>query len=272
MPELPEVETTRRGIAPWCLRQTIEAATIWQPRLRWEVPDHLHGLLPGRCIDALTRRGKYLLLNLGDHSLIIHLGMSGSLRLSAPEEPRRKHDHWEFRLSNGKCLRYHDPRRFGALLLTPTRDLQTHPLLRTLGVEPLTGEFDGRFLHQRSSERSSPVKNFLMDSHLVVGVGNIYASESLFLAGIHPARAAGRVSRQRYEALAAAVKEVLGAAIASGGTTLRDYVNGSGAPGYFAQQLRVYGRAGEPCPECGTKVKCVRLGQRSSFFCPRCQT
>ena len=188
MPELPEVETTRRGIEPWCVDQSIEQVTLWQRSLRWPVPPDLPARLPGQTLRGVRRRGKYLLLDLETDSLIVHLGMSGSLRIVQPDTPRRKHDHWEIRLASGNCLRYHDPRRFGALLSAPSNQLAAHPLLRSLGLEPLEDDFDGNYLFQGSRGRQTAVKPFIMDSHLVVGVGNIYASESLFIAGIHPAR------------------------------------------------------------------------------------
>jgi formamidopyrimidine-DNA glycosylase len=218
----------------------------------------------------LERRGKYLLFRLDDGTLIVHLGMSGSLRVCDPRLPPRKHDHFDIVLTPAVALRFHDPRRFGCLLWTDAEPLQ-HPLLAELGVEPFDPEFTGRHLYRSTRGRSAAVKVCLMDHKLVVGVGNIYASESLFHAGIDPRRAAGRVGEARYERLARAVRDVLEAALAAGGTTLRDFVNERGSPGYFKQTLSVYDRSGEPCRVCGSPIRTVRTGQRSTFFCARCQ-
>ncbi|MGD8977143.1 MAG: bifunctional DNA-formamidopyrimidine glycosylase/DNA-(apurinic or apyrimidinic site) lyase [Gammaproteobacteria bacterium] len=270
MPELPEVETTRRGIAPWLEGATVASVTVREPRLRWPVPARLARELPGNRVESVTRRAKYLLLGTGPGTLIMHLGMSGSLRvLQTPRDPGL-HDHVDLALDSGRILRFNDPRRFGAMLWT-RRDPLGHPLLRHLGPEPLDQAFDGDYLWSRSRGRRAAVKGFIMDGRIVVGVGNIYASEALYRAGIDPRRAAGRVSRQRYEALAHAIREVLSAAIQQGGTTLRDFTWGDGQPGYFAQALNVYGRSGEPCPGCGTPIRQAVLGQRSTFFCHRCQ-
>lgn len=269
MPELPEVETSCRGLRPHLLGQTVEDVRIHQPSLRWPVPKDLPRLLSGKCLSSIQRRGKYLLFDFGSGVMLVHLGMSGSLRLVNPSEPRKKHDHveWVF----GKLvLRLNDPRRFGAVLWAGESPDQ-HPLLSHLGPEPLSPAFDGDYLYQRSRGRRSAIKSFLMDSSIVVGVGNIYANEALFDAGIRPSRAAGKVSRTRYRLLAAAVCEVLQRAIDSGGSTLRDFVNPEGVPGYFQQTLKVYGRAGEPCIECGEALKEIRLAQRSTVFCPVCQ-
>lgn len=270
MPELPEVETTRRGLAPYAEQQVIERVTVRQPKLRWPIPDNLSSLIEGQCIGALFRRAKYLLMPVAEGHLLWHLGMSGSLRLVSPETPLRKHDHVELLLSNGYALRYHDPRRFGALLW-----LQGDPMadkrIASLGPEPLGAELTGAYLYQQSRGRKTAVKNFIMDNAVVVGVGNIYATEALFMAGIDPRRAAGRISLSRYEALTEAIQQVLAQAIEVGGTTLRDFVGSDGTAGYFAQQLRVYGRAGEACRECQTILKSIRLGQRASVFCPHCQ-
>lgn len=270
MPELPEVETTRRGIEPHLLGETIAALIVRDARLRWPVPGDLPGKLPNRAIRAVRRRGKYLLLGTDAGTLILHLGMSGSLRLADPTHPPRKHDHFDLVLANGLCLRYHDPRRFGCLLWTET-DPETHPLLVDLGPEPLEADFSGHLLHEKSRGRGAPVKSFIMDSRVVVGVGNIYANESLFRAGIAPARAAGRISLERYERLAAAIRAVLQASIEQGGTTLRDFVNEAGNPGYFRQTLEVYERAGEPCRRCGSGIRLGRLGQRATYWCGKCQ-
>ena len=271
MPELPEVETTRRGILPYLHGRRIRGVEVREPRLRWPVPPGLAALVSGEKVDSVERRGKYLLLRLGKGTLLIHLGMSGSLRvLTAPAASPRKHDHIDLLLEDGRLLRYHDPRRFGAFLWLEG-DPARHPLLAGLGPEPLGVGFDGDYLFRLSRGRRTSVKQFLMDGHVVVGVGNIYANEALYLAGIDPRRRAGRVAAVRYARLAAAVREVLEGAIAQGGTTLRDYVNGNGAPGYFALSLNVYGRAGQPCPGCGEAIRQVRSAQRSTFYCPRCQ-
>jgi len=270
MPELPEVETTRRGIAPFVLEQTVAELVVRQPALRWPVAAELPALVRGQRVTALERRGKYLLLRLETGTLIVHLGMSGSLRVCDPRQPPRKHDHFDLILAPALALRFHDPRRFGCLLWTDS-DPHDHPLLAELGVEPLAPEFTGAYLYAATRGRAAAVKLCLMDHKLVVGVGNIYASESLFRAGIDPRRAARRVGEARYERLAGAVREVLELALAAGGTTLRDFVNERGNPGYFKQTLAVYDRAGEPCRVCGTAIRTVRTGQRSTFFCPQCQ-
>jgi formamidopyrimidine-DNA glycosylase len=269
MPELPEVETTRRGIAPHLIGRRVEAVIVRQPRLRWPVPRTLREKLPGQRIDAVERRAKYLLVHTSAGSVLLHLGMSGSLRVLAEETMPGAHDHVDWRLDSGHILRYTDPRRFGSQLWQPLG--ATHKLLVALGPEPLSGDFDGVYLWKMSRGRAAPVKTFLMDQKIVVGVGNIYASEALFAAGIHPKRAAGAVSLARYERLAAEVKRILDHAITRGGTTLRDFISPDGTPGYFEQELFVYGRAGEACKVCGTPIRVVTLGQRSTFFCPRCQ-
>lgn len=269
MPELPEVETTKRGVEPWLVDQTIEKIIIRQPKLRWPVSDDIQQLV-GQKITHLSRRAKYLLVHTNQGSAIWHLGMSGSLRIVSTDTAANKHDHIDWQLSNDKVLRYHDPRRFGALLfLAPNQDT---PLLEKLGPEPLSADFDGDLLWQQSRKRSKAVKTFIMDNHIVVGVGNIYASESLFMAGIRPQTPAGKISKARYEVLAQHIKDILQKAIEQGGTTLKDFVGGDGKPGYFAQELRVYGKAGQPCPQCSTILKDIRLGQRSSVYCPSCQS
>ncbi|MEZ5440547.1 MAG: bifunctional DNA-formamidopyrimidine glycosylase/DNA-(apurinic or apyrimidinic site) lyase [Lysobacterales bacterium] len=271
MPELPEVETTRRGLLPHLRGHRLGQLQVHQPRLRWPVPDDLGQRLAGRTVVNVERRAKYLLLRLdGGDTLIIHLGMSGSLRLESAKQPRRGHDHLELSLVESDLrLRYHDPRRFGSWLWQPVGEV--HPLLRQLGPEPLSAEFQAESLWRGSRGRRAAVKLYLMDQATVVGVGNIYASESLFRAGIDPRRAAGRVSLARYEALVEAVRTVLGRAIEEGGTTLRDYLNPEGTPGYFAQSLDVYERGGAPCHRCGTAIRRVVLGQRASYYCPSCQ-
>jgi formamidopyrimidine-DNA glycosylase len=233
VPELPEVETTRRGIAPLLTGLNLRGLVVHEPRLRWPVDPELPARLRGRTLQAIHRRGKYLLLDWGDETLLLHLGMSGSLRVLTRPAPRRPHDHLEFDFGDGRRLVFHDPRRFGSALLVGG-DPDRHPLLRHLGPEPLTTAFDGAHLHRQAAGRRAPVKAFLMDGKVVVGVGNIYAAEALHLAGIHPGRPAGRVSLARYQRLATHVKQVLDDAITEGGTTLRDFVNGQGEPGYFA--------------------------------------
>lgn len=269
MPELPEVETTRRGIEPHCVGRAVIRVLVREPRLRWPVPDQLTVLLAGQVIKTVERRAKYLLFRTQVGSLLVHLGMSGSLRLVDADAPPSRHDHIDVLLDDGVCLRYHDPRRFGCFLWLAAGEI--HPLLADLGPEPLSSDFDGRVLYRRSRGRKSPIKNFIMDGKVVVGVGNIYANEALFIAGIRPDRAAGRVSIVRYQRLAENIKQVLTSAINQGGTTLRDFVGGDGRPGYFAQQLLVYGRGGQPCKRCNATLREVRLGQRSSVYCVSCQ-
>lgn len=270
MPELPEVETTRRGVAPHVIGRRVERVIVREPRLRWPVSPALAEVLPGRRIDDVSRRAKYLLFAAGDGHLMLHLGMSGRLRVVPAELAPENHDHLDIVLDSGQALRFHDPRRFGSAFWL-TGEPGTYPLLAGLGPEPLSDGFDGDWLHARSRGRRAPVKAFLMDSRIVVGVGNIYACEALHMAGIHPSRPAGRISRARYAALAEAVRAVLADAIAAGGTTLRDYVGVDGGTGWFQLRLAVYGKAGEPCPrDCGPIRRRV-IGQRSTFFCPVCQ-
>ena len=273
MPELPEVETTLRGIRPHLEGQRIERLAVREPRLRLPVPADLPERVAGRAVTDLARRGKYLLIGTECGTLILHLGMSGSLRVVPAGTTPGKHDHLDLVLTSARALRLRDPRRFGLLAWSPDppeRAAASHPLLRDLGPEPLGPGFGGDYLYGLSRGRRVSVKPFLMDAGVVVGVGNIYASESLFRAGIHPARPAGRIGLERYRRLAQDVRAVLAAAIAQGGTSLRDFVQEDGAPGYFAQELKVYGRAGEPCPGCGAPVRLRRIGQRSSFYCPWC--
>jgi formamidopyrimidine-DNA glycosylase len=269
MPELPEVETTRRGVEPHCRGREIRRLVVRDARLRWPVPDQLATIVPGQTVEAVERRGKYLLFRLQAGSLLVHLGMSGSLRVVRSGTPHLPHDHIDVQLEGDTVLRYHDPRRFGCFLWIPAGE--SHPLLQELGPEPLSAGFDGELLYRRSRSRKIPIKNFIMDAKVVVGVGNIYANEALFRAGIRPDRAAGRVSQVRYERLADEIKQVLTYAIGQGGTTLRDFVGGDGRPGYFARQLSVYGRAGAPCTRCGRPLREVRLGQRTSVYCVTCQ-
>ncbi|MDH4565998.1 bifunctional DNA-formamidopyrimidine glycosylase/DNA-(apurinic or apyrimidinic site) lyase [Pseudomonas sp. BN414] len=269
MPELPEVETTRRGIAPFLEGQRVSRVIVRERRLRWPIPEDLDVRLSGQRILLVERRAKYLLLQAEVGTLISHLGMSGSLRLVEAGLEAAKHEHVDIELESGMALRYTDPRRFGALLWSD--DPLNHELLRHLGPEPLTGLFDGDRLFQLSRGRSMAVKPFIMDNAVVVGVGNIYATEALFAAGIDPRREAGTISRARYLKLAEEIKRILAQAIECGGTTLRDFVGGDGKPGYFQQELFVYGRAGEFCKQCGSTLREVRLGQRASVYCPRCQ-
>jgi formamidopyrimidine-DNA glycosylase len=270
MPELPEVETTRRGIRRALRGRRIAEFVLRNHRLRWPVDRKLVQVLPGQHVRDVRRRAKYLLIDLDRGTLIAHLGMSGSMRVLPCETPWLKHDHYEIRLDGGRCLRFNDPRRFGSLHWV-TGDPLEHPLLAGLGPEPLGRDFDGAYLAGHAKGRKVAVKQFLMDQRVVVGVGNIYASEALFRAGIHPRRAAGKVSAERYARLAAAVRDVLGDAIRQGGTTLRDYVNADGTPGYFRQRLYVYERDGQPCRRCGTSIRKLTQGQRSTYFCPSCQ-
>lgn len=270
MPELPEVETTRRGLAPWLEGRRITSVILRRPDLRWPIPEEIARLLPGQRILGLRRRAKYLLLDTATGSALLHLGMSGQLRILAQRIPAERHDHVDLVLDSGQLLRFTDPRRFGCLLWQPPGEL--HELLRELGPEPLSGDFTAAYLFERSRGRGASVKTFLMDQATVVGVGNIYAAEALFQAGIRPGRAAGKVSLARYGRLVEAVQTVLARAIEAGGTTLRDFIQPDGQPGYFRQDLFVYGRAGEPCLTCGRPLKGSRLGQRATVWCGRCQT
>lgn len=270
MPELPEVETSRRGIEPHIRDATIRSVTIRERRLRWPVARDLESKVEGQVIRSVDRRAKYLLIETGPTTLILHLGMSGSVFIVDAGSEAGIHDHVDIELSNGKTLRFRDPRRFGSLHES-SAPLE-HKLLRDLGPEPLGDEFDGDYLWRRSRGRKVSIKQFIMNANVVVGVGNIYASESLFLAGINPKRAAGRVSRERYDGLASAIKEVLGRAIKAGGTTLRDFYGGDGEAGYFAQQLEVYGRDDEHCRYCDSEIRSFVQGQRSTYYCPSCQT
>ncbi|HEV2607132.1 MAG TPA: bifunctional DNA-formamidopyrimidine glycosylase/DNA-(apurinic or apyrimidinic site) lyase [Xanthomonadaceae bacterium] len=269
MPELPEVETTCRGLAPHLIGSRVLGATLRRPDLRWPIAREIDVELPGQRIAAVTRRAKYLLVQAETGSALFHLGMSGSLRVLPATTAPGVHDHVDIALDSGKVLRFNDPRRFGCLLWQA--EGTTHPLLAELGPEPLSGDFDGDHLWRLSRGRSASVKTFLMDQTIVVGVGNIYAAEALFRAGIAPRRAAGRVSRERYAALADAVKQILVQAITRGGTTLRDFLAPDGAPGYFEQELQVYGRAGQACRVCWTPLRSRALGQRATVWCPRCQ-
>jgi formamidopyrimidine-DNA glycosylase len=270
MPELPEVETTRRGITPYITGKQVTRIIVRNPNLRWKVSARLNREMPGQTINEVSRRGKYLLLTTGMGSAILHLGMSGSLRIIDAGAPPNKHDHIDIVLDDGHALRFTDPRRFGSLHWTRRTPLQ-HKLLCNLGVEPLSGEFNADYLHTLSRGRKVAIKQFIMNSHIVTGIGNIYACEALFMAGIYPKRAAGRISKNKHKLLVEVSKEVLTDAIAAGGTTLRDFVNGHGEPGYFRQELHVYGLAGEPCISCREPIREIRQGQRSTFYCPVCQ-
>jgi len=269
MPELPEVETTCRGIEPLLAGGTCTGVRVRDPRLRWPVPEELPERLTGRRLESVSRRAKYLLLNFGSGTLLIHLGMSGSLRVLPSDTAPGPHDHLDL-VFGARCLRLRDPRRFGAVLWTADDPL-AHPRLAALGPEPLTDALDGAYLYRQAKRRRVAVKLLIMDSAVVVGVGNIYANEALFLAGIDPSRRCDRISLERYERLASAIQSVLRRAIEQGGTTLRDFVREDGRPGYFVQELRVYARSGLPCPGCGTPILERRIGQRSSFYCERCQ-
>ncbi len=270
MPELPEVEVTRLGISPYLINQTIHKVRVHQPQLRWRVPDQVH-LTEGLQVSDVTRRAKYLFIHTSAGDLVMHLGMSGKMRVVDTELARKKHDHIEIELSNGKKLVLNDARRFGSCLWQDPKDTEPLSILGNLGPEPLTDAFDAGRLYDMSRGRKSPVKSFIMDNAVVVGVGNIYANESLFKSGIDPRRAAGRVSLKRYQDLTVQIKVVLAKAIEQGGTTLRDFAQADGNPGYFAQHLHVYGRAGDACDTCMNKIHSVVIGQRNTFFCKVCQ-
>lgn len=269
MPELPEVETTLRGVTPYVQGRRITAVTVRQRQLRLPVSHNLNRLLTGQRVKQIKRRAKYLLFEFDSGHLIVHLGMSGSLRITASRAAPKKHDHVDF-MFDEDVLRFHDPRRFGSVLWTSKNPLR-HKLLRQLGPEPLGKAFTGQYLYALAKSRKVHVKNFIMNSRVVAGLGNIYASEALFLSSIHPQRAAGRISRARYQLLADSIRQVLNNAIDAGGTTLRDFVREDGKPGYFANRLNVYNKKGKPCPICKTPIRARILGQRSSFFCSKCQ-
>jgi len=270
MPELPEVETTRKGISAAITNQSIDSVIVRDYRLRWPIPKTLKQQLPGQTINSVARRGKYLLLNTDTHCVIIHLGMSGHLRIVTQDVPVKKHDHVDIKFNDQLILRYNDPRRFGAILWT-NEDPLKHERLIKLGVEPLTEQFDAELLYKNSRSRTIPVKTYIMNGSLVVGVGNIYACESLFMAGIDPRKAANTISHKRYQRLCDAIKSVLSKAIKAGGTTLKDFKKSDGKPGYFAQELKVYGRATKECVACGRKIKSVLISQRNTFWCSACQ-
>ena len=269
MPELPEVETSRRGIEPYLVGERIDKFVIRERRLRWPISPDVDRHLTGQTVTSVGRRAKYLLINTTDGTAIIHLGMSGSVTIVDRDTPAGVHDHFDIDLASGKSLRYRDPRRFGSLhwALKPGQ----HKLLRSLGPEPLGDAFSGDYLRRKSRGRRVNIKQFIMNANIVVGVGNIYASEALYYAAINPRRAAGRIALRRYDALVAAIRDVLQAAIKAGGTTLRDFYGGDGEPGYFQQDLAVYGRDDEPCRKCKRPISVVVLGQRSTFYCKNCQ-
>jgi len=283
LPELPEVETTRKGISPHILSKRVKCLDVRERKLRWPIPDDLEFQLVGRELQAVNRRAKYLLLEFEHGTLLIHLGMSGSLRVLKNDDansdnypelpPPSKHDHVDivFEGKDGQvsCLRYNDPRKFGAVLWLDDAGQSSH--LMHLGPEPLSDDFSGNHLHKQALRRSVPVKNFIMDNKVVVGVGNIYANEALFRSGIRPDLSVSKIGRTRFNRLAECIKEVLAAAIKQGGTTLKDFVGGDGKPGYFQQQLQVYGRSGLPCHVCGTALKEIRMQGRSTVYCPKCQ-
>ena len=269
MPELPEVETTKRGLEPLILNRRILSAHIYKKKLRWEIPSHLIETLKQKTIHNISRRAKYLLIELSDGQLVIHLGMSGSMSVAPSSEPLKKHHHFELKLDNFTSIRFHDPRRFGSILWQDN-DNQLK-LLSDLGPEPLSYDFNDEVLYYASTGRSKNIKSFIMDSKVVVGVGNIYASESLFLAGISPKRVSGKTSKSRYEILTKSIKKILTDAINNGGTTLNDFSNVDGSPGYFAQILSVYDREGMPCMRCNGKIKRIIQNQRATYYCPKCQ-
>lgn len=270
MPELPEVETTCQGIAPHVVGQAISKIIIRAPKLRWPIPQQISKILPGQTVTNVERRAKYILMRFASGTLIIHLGMSGRLQTLFTNTKPGKHDHIDIEFANGCCLRYTDPRKFGCMLWTIDPPLE-HTLLSDLGPEPFAKEFNAQYLSDCAKSRSVPVKNFIMDSKIVVGVGNIYASEALFAAGIDPRCPAKKISSDRYANLIKHIKIILKKSIKKGGTTLKDFLDASGKPGYFSQELLVYGRNGQPCRTCNTPIQSLMLGQRNTFFCPRCQ-
>ncbi len=277
MPELPEVETTKRGLLP-LLQQTVREVIVRNPSLRWPIPEHIGQTLQQRSLTALKRRAKYILAEfthpVSQHTgtLILHLGMSGRICLLAQDEAAAKHDHFDIHFTSGQVLRLRDPRRFGAVLWLDHTDIQQHPLISSLGPEPLSDTFNADYLYQNMRTRSAAIKLCIMDSHLVVGVGNIYASESLFRAGIKPQTPAQKVSRARCAKLVEEIKATLNEAIAAGGSSLRDFFGADGNPGYFQQEYFVYARTDEPCKRCNGNIRLIKQGQRSTFYCPQCQS
>jgi len=270
MPELPEVETTVNGIKPWLEAKTIQEIKVYNSSLRWRIPEDLSKKHLFQKITSISRRAKYILIHLqSKDTLILHLGMSGSLTICTDNKALAKHDHFEIIMHDGTKLRYNDPRRFGCIL--DSNDYLQHKLIKNLGPEPLTKEFNGKLLKNKASNKTQAVKNFIMDGQIVVGVGNIYASEALFMAGINPNTSAGKISQSRYNKLVETIKQVLLQAIDAGGTTLKDFINADGKPGYFSQQLKVYGKKDEPCVNCSKPITQKTIGQRSAFYCTRCQ-
>ena len=270
MPELPEVETSRRGIEPYLLNKTIKRITIRQHKLRWPIPADLPALAEGQKVREVCRRAKYIYLKLDSGNIIIHLGMSGSLRICTRDSLPEKHDHIDIQVSSNKILRLRDPRKFGCVLWQAA-DINQHKLINRLGPEPLSDSFNAQYLHDKANNRKCSIKALIMNSHIVVGVGNIYASEALFRASINPKRKAGNISLLRLEKLVSEIKLTLDAAIKQGGTTLRDFTGSDGQPGYFSQKLLVYGRKGESCTQCGEPIKQFNQQARSTFYCPQCQ-
>ena len=269
MPELPEVETTKRGLEPLIINRTIISVHIYKKKLRWEIPSHITKTLKHKTINNISRRAKYLLIQSNNGHLVIHLGMSGSLSVVPSTEPLKKHQHFEIKLDNLTSIRFNDPRRFGSILWQENgKQLK---VMENLGPEPLSYDFDNNSLYNSSIGKSKNIKAFIMDSKIVVGVGNIYASESLFLAGISPRRLSGKTSKNRYKILTKAIKQVLTDAINNGGTTLNDFSNVDGNPGYFSQVLSVYDRDGMPCIQCDGKIRRIIQNQRATYYCPRCQ-
>ena len=269
MPELPEVETTRRGLDPLITNRKILSAHTYNKQLRWEIPSHLSQTLKNKKINKISRRAKYLLIDFEHGQLVMHLGMSGSISVAPSTEPLKKHHHFELKLDNSSSLRFHDPRRFGSILWQ--KNDETLSLLKNLGPEPLSDEFDNNSLFKASRGKTKNIKALIMDSNVVVGVGNIYASEGLFLAGISPKRESGKTAKKRYETLTKCIKKILLDAINNGGTTLNDFSNVDGEPGYFSQVLSVYGRTDKPCTRCDGKIKRIVQNQRATYYCPRCQ-
>ena len=274
MPELPEIETLKRGIEPLVLGRSIEKISIYNPLLRWPIPENISAALQRQFIRAVKRRGKYLLLITDDDALVVHLGMSGSLQILSYPHVLKKHDHIDIVhidivLDNNKCLCFNDPRKFGSLLL------QSSPLakklLNNLGIEPLSSEFTGKYLYEKGCKKKSSVKLFIMDGHIVTGVGNIYANEALFLAGIDPRRAVNNIALQEYELLVSSIKKILQTAIANKGTTFRNFITHNGDMGEFKAFLQVYGRGGLPCVKCKHKLESIFIGQRNTVYCPVCQ-
>lgn len=270
MPELPEVETTRRGIIPHVVDQTISKIVIRAPKLRWPIPTSIASHLPGKTIRSIDRRAKYLLVNFDTGTMLVHLGMSGRLQTLSESTPAQKHDHVDIEFTNGSCLRYTDPRRFGSILWT-TKPALEHKLLVDLGPEPFDAEFNAKYIALRAKNKKVAVKNFIMDSKIVVGAGNIYANEALFAAKIDPRTPAQKVDLEQYTLLVKHIKRILKLAIEKGGTTLKDFLDSDGNPGYFSQKLQVYGRTNQPCLRCDGTVQAQMIGQRNTFFCTGCQ-